>query len=142
MSRSNVTKSSSIGLKAASLGFNGNKKVSIGTIVNVLGVFDIDYNIVDKMKRIKACVSLFEISKLPSQQHKLVKAWEDDKVSNDANKGKAIVHAVKSCTSSKKGKPVNNIITSFNKMPSALNNYMIWKRSRSMAHPFLLMFLT
>ena len=73
---------------------------------------NLDYSIVNNMKKMKAYISMFDLSKLEKQQKLLMKAWKtrEYKNSNVNDKGKEIIGIFKSSISSRKSKYSGNLI--------------------------------
>lgn len=61
------TSSSSSSTKSTSLGTTENKQVNKGKKVSIPKVVDIDYSVVENMKKVKANISIFLLSKISSQ---------------------------------------------------------------------------
>ena len=91
------------------------------------------------MKKVKENISIFELSKISSQQEFIMKAWKEDTKCSIEQKGNTVVNLVKHITTLTNGKETS-MIASFNKIPIALNNTILGKGSKSMTPPFLLTF--
>ena len=91
------------------------------------------------MKKMKAKISIFELSKISLQQELIMKTWKHEIECSTKEKGDVLVHLVKHITALTNGKETSMIAT-FNKIHISLNNAILGKKSKSMTSPFLLTF--
>lgn len=91
------------------------------------------------MKKAKSNISIFELSKICSQQELIMNAWKEETKCFAKEKSVFFVNLVKYIISLTNGKETI-IIATFNKISTSLNNAILGKKSKSMTPPFLLTF--
>ena len=93
--KSNATSSTSTSPKVTTSGMTEGNKVSKGKKVATPEIVDIDYNIVEDMKKTRENVFVFELSIISAHQEFIMKSWKDDKEYSSEEKGNTIDNLVK-----------------------------------------------
>lgn len=134
------SKKSTYGNKTIIQGTNGSKKASQGKSIPTPNVACLNYNVVVDLKKMKANIPMYELSKIAPQQE-LLKAWRVKyvKSSTAMEKGNSIVNNVKTSTVIDKRMSSSSMVATYNKIPY-INNVIMGKKYKSITPPFLLTF--
>lgn len=104
-----------------------NKQLNKGKQVSSPEVLDIDYSIMEYMKKDKQNISILYLSKVSSQQELTMKAWKENIECFVEEKGDVVVNLNKHITTPTNGKETSMIVV-FKKFPTSLNNTIFGRK--------------